>query len=179
MDWYQELQAVMPPPAETRPAPDWAAAEAALKTRLPGDFKRYTETWGPAYVGRFFYSCSPADPNPNVDLVENAEYVSHALSTLKGDHPDTYTAPVFPEEGGFLANGRTDNGDFLGWMTQGSDPDAWPAAVWGDEDGTPQVFQGIGFGEMMLGIVSGSLRPDAFPADVWDTVPLRAEALGR
>lgn len=179
MDWYQDLQSIMPPPAETRAADtaplDWAAAEAALKVTLPADFKRYAETWGPAYVGRFFYTCVPGNPNGNVDLVQNARYVSDALMTLKAHHPDTYTAPVFPEEGGFLANGRTDNGDFLGWMTRGSDPDAWPAAIWGDEDGAPQVFEGTGFGQMMLGIVTGRLRPEPFPDGVWKTVPLSAE----
>ncbi|ARJ71025.1 hypothetical protein [Paracoccus contaminans] len=179
MDWYTDLAAIMPPPAETRAAApqDWAAAEAALNTALPDDFKRYAETWGPAYVGGFLYTCAPAHQNSNVDLVENARYVSDALSTLKSHHPDRYSAAVFPEAGGFLANGRTDNGDFLGWMTRGSDPNAWPAAIWGDEDGAPQVFEGMGFGQMIHGIVAGTLRPEAFPDGLWKATPLDAAQL--
>lgn len=177
MDWYQELMTIMPPPAEIRRAvpADWAAAETALGLRLPDDFKRYAETWGAPYVGQFFYTCAPNRENPNVDLVENARYVSEALGTLRRHHPDSFTVPVHPEAGGFLSNGRSDNGDFLGWMVRGDDPNAWPAAIWGDEASTPEVFEGMGFGDMMLGIVKGTLRPDAFPEGVWSSVPLSAE----
>ena len=177
MDWYHDLQAVMPPPAGIHLAApaDWAPAEAALGLRLPVDFRRYAETWGAAYVGRFLFAAVPADPNPNVDLVGNAAYVGHALGTLRRHHPDSFTVPVCPEPGGFLANGRTDNGDFLGWMVIGPDPEAWPAAIWGDEDSAPEVFEGMGFGPMMLGIVTGTLRPQAFPEDLWERLPLAVE----
>lgn len=178
MDWYQELSQAMPPAAQVqRASPDWAGAEAALGVRMPADFKRYVQEWGTPYVGRFLFTCMPGHQNPNVDLVSHARYVTHALSTLKAQHPDIYTAPVYPEAGGFLSAGRTDNGDFLGWMTRGDDPDAWPAAIWGDEDGTPEVFEGVGFGEMMTGIVTGRLRPNAFPQGLWAHLPLGAEPL--
>ena len=63
-------------------------------------------------------------------------------------------------------------------MVTGRDPEAWPAAVWGKEDGTPEVFEGAGFGGLMAGIVTGTIRPAAFPADVWDEVALAMEPLG-
>lgn len=85
---------------------------------------------------------------------------------------------MFPEAGGFLAWGLTDNGDFLGWMVMGRDPEAWPAAVWREEDGTPEVFEGTGFGALLTGIVTGTIRPAAFPDDVWNEVPLTMEPLG-
>lgn len=175
MDWYAELLDIMPPPPGVHaPAPgDWAAAEAALGLRLPDDFKRYAGTWGSARVGDLF-TCAPAQDNPNTDLVGNARAVSRALGTLRADFPHKYTAPVWPEPGGFLANGRSGNGDYLGWIVTGTDPDAWPAAVWGDEEGAPEVFEGTGFGDFMLGIVTGRLRPQALPDDLWDRIPLTA-----
>ena len=90
-------------------------------------------------MGGFFYTCLPGDPNPNVDFVTNARYVSSALGTLRRDHPASFTQPVWPEPGGFLANGRSDNGDFLGWIVTQDDPEAWPAAIWGDGDGEPTI----------------------------------------
>ena len=56
--------------------------------------------------------------------------------------------------------------------------EAWPAAVWGEEDGAPEVFEGTGFGALLTGIVTGTIRPAAFPDDVWDEVPLTMEPLG-
>ena len=181
MDWSAALRNALPPPAHRAAAPsaaDWAAAEAALGVTLPADYKQFLSEWGPAQVGAFFYTLSPGHPNRVVELVEKARYVTHALGTLKAHPPRTYTAPVFPDEGSFLAWGLTDNGDFLGWMVTGRDPEAWPAAVWGEEDGTPEVFEGAGFGGLMAGIVTGTIRPAAFPADVWDEVALAMEPLG-
>ena len=177
MDWLDTLREIAPPPAEVRELPGAAersAAEAALKVGLPRDYVAFAEAWGPAYVGQFFHVFAPV-PGRN-GLVEKARGVTEALSTLKAHHPQRCTAPVFPEAGGFLAWGLTDNGDFLGWMVTGRDPEAWPAAVWGEEDGTPEVFEGTGFGALLAGIVTGSIRPAAFPADVWDELPLTKEA---
>lgn len=176
MDWVDDLRAILPPPAEVRsvPAPaDWARVEGEAKSRFPDDYKEFLAIWGQAYVGGFLFPYSPAADTPSAsELGSNVEYVSRALSSLKAHNPASYTNPVFPEEGGFLAGGRTDNGDFIGWMTIGQAPEQWPAAVWGTEDRAPQVFQGMGFGELMLGIVSGEVRPEAFPGDLWDDLPL-------
>jgi hypothetical protein len=33
---------------------------------------------------------------------------------------------VWPEPGGFLPVADTAHGDYLGWLTEGDDPDSWP-----------------------------------------------------
>lgn len=180
MDWINELRDIAPPRLEVAAAPtvqDWTAAQAALNACLPEDYKRFMKTWGPSFIGRFMFAFSPAGEQPGGELVRNAEYVSGALSQLKAHHSHRITAPVFPEPGGFLSMGRTHNGDFIGWMTTGGQPENWPVAVWGDEDDSPQVFEGMAFGEFILGVVSGTLRPEAFPDDVWKPVPVTVEPI--
>ena len=81
-------------------------------------------------------------------------------------------SPVFPQGDSFLAGGRTDNG-FISWMVTGEVAEQWPAAVWGTENRAPQVFDGMGFGELMLGILSGEVRTEAFPDDLRDDLPLQ------
>jgi hypothetical protein len=58
-----------------------------------------------------------------------------------GGHWDGYVRPAFPEPGGLLVWGWTDNGDTLLWDTQDDDPDRWrvvmlprhePAAIFFD-----------------------------------------------
>lgn len=181
MDWIDELRAVLPPPAEVRNVPsaeDWSRVETSLGARFPDDFKAFLSTWGQIYVGGFMFPYSPAASTPSAsELASNADYVGSALSTLKAHNPASYSAPVFPEEGGFLAGGRTDNGDFIGWMARGGSPEHWPAAVWGTEARAPEVFEGMGFGDLMLGMVKGETRPKEFPDDLWDDLPLTDESV--
>ena len=35
----------------------------------------------------------------------------------------------------------------------------------------PQVFEGVTFGPFLVGLVTGSIRPEAFP-DLWTDTPL-------
>ena len=173
MDWLDTLRQIAPPFAVVREMPsaaDVKAAEAALNVSLPRDYVAFTTTWGHAYVGRFFHVFAPVPGKGG--LVSMSQGVTYALSTLKAHHPRTYTGLVYPEEGGFLAWGWTDNADYLGWMVTGSEPDQWPAAVWGEEDGAPEVFDGMGFGQLMVGIVTGTIHPEAFPDGVWRDLPL-------
>lgn len=178
MDWVDQLQTVLVAPAEPSGQPsaaDWARVATETNLTFPSDFKQFLNTWGQAYIGGFLFPYSPNGTTRANELQSGVEYVSRALTTLKSHHPDSMPAPVFPEKGGFVAGGISDNGDFIGWMTVSSDPDQWPVAVWGHEDDVPEVFEGTGFGAFILGVVQGDIRPVAFPSGLWNKVPLRDE----
>jgi len=103
----ERLRELLPPPAEpVEPGrPDsWPAVEATLGTRLPRDFKAFAERYGSGKVDDFLYLFNPFAAGQDGNL------------------------PLFPEHGGVLPLGRTDNGDELYWVTDG-DPDDWPVAL--------------------------------------------------
>ena len=51
-----------------------------------------------------------------------------AYRQTRARFPGRLPWPPFPEPGGVLPLGRTDNGDELYWVTQGQ-PDQWPVAL--------------------------------------------------
>jgi len=127
----ERLRELLPPPADPvepgRPE-GWAAVEAALGTRLPGDFKAFTELYGSGTVDDFLYLFNPFAAGQDGNLAVEKDRVLEGYRRTRARFPERLPLPAFPDPGGVLPLGRTDNGDELYWVTQG-DPDGWPVAL--------------------------------------------------
>jgi hypothetical protein len=127
----ERLRQLLPPPADpVEPGrPDgWAQVEAALGTQLPSDFKAFTEQYGSGMVDDFLYLFNPFAAGQDGNLLVEKDRVLAAYRQTRARFPDRLVLPPFPEEGGVLPLGRTENGDELYWVTQ-RDPDGWPVAL--------------------------------------------------
>jgi hypothetical protein len=127
----ERLRQLLPPPADpVEPGrPDgWAAVEAAIGTQLPSDFKAFTEQYGSGMVDDFLYLFNPFASGKDGNLLVEKDRVLAAYRQSRARFPDRLPLPPFPEEGGVLPLGRTENGDELYWVTQ-RDPDDWPVAL--------------------------------------------------
>jgi hypothetical protein len=127
----ERLRELLPPPADpVEPAqPDgWAEVEAALGTGLPGDFKAFTELYGSGTVDDFLYLFNPFAVGQDGNLLVEKDRVLAAYRQTRARFPDRLSLPAFPDPGGVLPLGRTDNGDELYWVTDGQ-PDGWPVAL--------------------------------------------------
>jgi hypothetical protein len=127
----ERLRRLLPPPAHpVEPGrPDgWAAVEAALGTGLPRDFKAFTERYGSGKIDDFLYLFNPFTKGPDGNLLVERDRVLAAYRQTRTRFPERLAWPPFPEPGGVLPLGRTDNGDELYWVTQGP-PDQWPVAL--------------------------------------------------
>lgn len=120
------------PSAERPPTPvpvDWEAVEEWLGLRLPGDYRRLADAYGPLDVGEFLWvhvPCAEGEFDYGEWLREaHAQARRHLLAL-----PDEERRAVHPERGGLLAWGTTRGGDTLFWDTSvSSDPDAWTVVV--------------------------------------------------
>lgn len=127
----ERLRLLLPPPADpVEPGrPDgWAEVERALGTGLPSDFKAFTEVYGSGKVDDFLYLFNPFASGEDGNLLVEKDRVLAAYSQTRAKFPDRLLLPPFPEPGGVLPLGRTDNGDELYWVTEGH-PDRWPVAL--------------------------------------------------
>ena len=127
----ERLRQLLPPPADpVEPGrPDgWAEVEGALGTGLPGDFKAFTELYGSGKVDDFLYLFNPFAAGQDGNLLTEKDRVLAAYRQTRARFPERLPLPAFPEPGGLLPLGRTDNGDELYWVTEGH-PDGWPVAL--------------------------------------------------
>ena len=145
--WLDDLKATMAPPAiplgvEAR----WDEIQVEAELTIPADFKAFVEAYGEGSIGGFLWLLHPGSANRVVEMTGVVRAIDDAYATLRRSHPMTYLLPSLPEQGSFLPWALTDNGDYLGWLVEGCDPDAWPVAVLDDEDGRPERFA------MVLGV---------------------------
>lgn len=161
----ENLVQIVPPPAEpfeTFEGP-WGPIEADLGTALPEDYKAYVRVYGSGYFMEFLGICVPATGNPNMHL---ATYARSASDNFRGyiSLGDDISYPVWPQPGGLLAFGGTDNGDYLFWLTEGA-PDAWKVVVWARDIQEFEVLD-CNLTGFLAGLASGDILPKDFPDDM-------------
>ena len=175
----ERLRQLLPPPADpVEPGrPDgWAAAERNLGTALPGDFKAFTELYGSGTVDDFLYLFNPFASGQDGNLLAEKDRVLAAYGQTRARFPDRLPLPPFPEPGGVLPLGRTDNGDELYWVTAG-DPDGWPVALLESRAALQELhaMPGTGF---LAALAANQLTSRILPEDVLDRASHRFTPLG-
>ncbi|MCA2217153.1 SMI1/KNR4 family protein [Jidongwangia harbinensis] len=156
-----DLLALVPPPSRPAVVPDWAAVEARLGTRLPGDYKWLIETYGSGSFDEFLGVFQPGSRIDGLRLEHQAERTAWALDYLRDGGEQV---PFRNDE--LLPFGRTDNGDFCYWVRHpADDPDAWTVVV--NEARGPEwsAFDGGGAVAFLSMVLSGGHRVSVFPDD--------------
>ena len=111
----EHLMAVLVPPVnpfETPAAGAWASVEGRLGVPLPSDYKRFIETYGSGNIGNFLWIFNPFSNNENLNLERQVVTQAEVLNELRS-YGESVPYKPFPEQGGILPFGITDNGDLL------------------------------------------------------------------
>jgi hypothetical protein len=163
----ERLRQLLPPPADPvepgRPE-GWAEVEAALRTGLPSDFKAFTELYGSGTVDDFLYLFNPFAAGPDGNLLAEKDRVLAGYRQTRARFPERLPMPPFPEPGGVLPLGRTDNGDELYWVTQG-DPDGWPVALLESRAARQEVHP-MPVTEFLAALAANQLTSRILPGDL-------------
>ncbi|MFI7017986.1 SMI1/KNR4 family protein [Streptomyces sp. NPDC050164] len=124
------LRLLTPPPERPHLGDGtWEQLFDTLGSRLPREYVRLMEVYGAGcWSGwlRFPAPLRTAAPRFMAYVEETLE----AYEDLKEGSPDWYPLSTWPESDGFLPFADSIDGDHLGWLTQGEDPDAWPLIFW-------------------------------------------------
>ncbi len=157
------------PPASQRLATHepWHSVEQSIGTVLPVDYKAFVDTYGFVRLDDFLMVFSPFTDDGPGDLLTESVSGIEAYRTLQRRFPADMTLPAFPEPGGILPLGRTDNGDDLHWLTLGP-PDEWPIVIFGSRERRHQQID-----RNLTGLLVSLLDrdevvpvfPDRFPRD--------------
>jgi hypothetical protein len=165
----ERLRQLLPPPADpVEPGrPDgWAEIEEALGTGLPSDFKAFTERYGSGKVDDFLYLFNPFTLGEDGNLVAEKDRVLEGYRQTRARFPERLPLPAFPDPGGVLPLGRTDNGDELYWVTTG-DPDGWPVALLESRAALQEIYHMPVTG-FLATLAANQLASRILPRDVLD-----------
>lgn len=157
-----ELRTLLPPPTDPRNnSGDWEVVESSLGTRLPRDYKEFTELYGTVKICNYLviHTAFPWDTAfKDFLLSQSGQYDAVVNGRARVCHPD------FPKLGGLLGIAGTDNGDIISWITEG-DPDEWGIFVWIFPGIETFAFEDHNLSSLLLSIVdmSSPLFPDHLP----------------
>jgi hypothetical protein len=93
--------------------------------------------------------------------LKQIEPVLSAIRELKKDWSDQHPYKLFPEPGGLLPFGGSDNGDTLFWLTLG-EPDNWPIVVNAARDSDYEKFE-CDMTDFITGVLTRQIRCSIFP----------------
>lgn len=161
IDTLIKVLAPPPKPFEAFNGP-WEPIEVELGLALPQDYKDFIRHYGSGYFVEFLSIYVPRSRNPNLRLERIVREVCEGLaSVIPLDEPPY---PYWPNPGGLLPFGGTDNGDELFWLTRGA-PDDWKVVVQDRGLGRFETFD-CDLTEFLAGLITGGIQPEAFPDDL-------------
>ncbi|MFK0256305.1 hypothetical protein [Streptomyces sp. NPDC090445] len=96
-------------------------------------------------------------------FLTHVEDTVDAYRQLKDGHAGPYPLAIWPEPGGFLPFANSIDGDYLGWLTEGGDPDTWPLIVWPRHANQGPPLEG-GLIDTLLDWQRGTLATHGFAA---------------
>jgi hypothetical protein len=160
------FQLVPPPELPVGNKGNWLEVERALGTALPQDYKAFVSNYGSGSLDSFIRVLTPFSRNRFLNLLEQGRETLNAFQVTKREigHP---SLPLFPDAGGLLQWGQTDNGDLLCWLADG-DPAGWRSALLQARGVRMEIYR-----ESMTSLLEGllssrnrsALLPDDFPSD--------------
>lgn len=166
----EELLKIVPPPEEPIEASteaEWARVQSRLGIVLPPDYKRYINQYGSGRIGAFLLVLNPFSASHYLNLFQASVDWIGELRQLKskwGEIECPY--PLYPQSGGLLPWGYTENGNRLYWRTVG-EAENWPIVV--NEARGPQFEE---FDHTMHGflvkLLTGMLQSHLLPTDFTD-----------
>lgn len=115
--------------------------------------------YGYGYFLQFLGISVPVSENHHVRLAASARAICDGHRTMEG-----LDYPFWPEPGGLLPFGSTDNADFLFWLMRGP-PGDWAVVVWGRAFNSFEVFD-CDMTSFLAGLATGEILPKEFPDDL-------------
>lgn len=160
------VRLVAPPASPIDNTGDWEGAEREVGLSFPADYRDLVSTFGVGTFGDFISVLSPFSTNWRRNIVERGGRWLEGQRELRDKWPEQFPVGLFPEPGGALPWGVTDNGDTCCWLVDvRADPSTWRLAI--AESRGPSWHQHRGpIVEFLVDVLAGRNLPDFFPDDV-------------
>lgn len=164
---------LLPPPAspiETVSAKDWELYELVTGINLPDDYKAFFGVYGTGLIGGVI---TPYNPFCRRTMLKPSytcrDWMRQALGIQDAKWrfgKDTFSYALYPEPGGVLPWGSTDDGDQLFWLTSGA-PNEWTTLINEVRSSNFQVFR-YSMTAFLCAWITGELNCEIIPYNAID-----------
>lgn len=91
----------------------WEEFQTTYNCNFPFDYKEFIDTYGTGGISNFLWILTPYEGDKNINLFDRAKVMCESYNYMKDSFPGEFNDSIYPEEGGLLPWGVTDNGDEL------------------------------------------------------------------
>lgn len=144
----------------------WSEFEKKIGVIFPCDYKKIINRYGTGGIGEFIWFLTPFVDDDNVNFLVKMNKMIESYQTSKQSFPDYYKYDVFPEEGGILPWGYTENGDELYWKTALSSEE-WKIVIY--ESASPDCSNyEMSLSEFLYKLIVKEIGCKIFPDNLFD-----------
>ncbi|MEY9876782.1 hypothetical protein ABH931_006293 [Streptacidiphilus sp. MAP12-33] len=108
---------------------NWDELFEELGLRLPDEYVTLLTVYGAGCWSNWLRFLTPLRSGER-RFVDHVRTTTDPYREFRELYPHRYSLAVWPEPGGFLPFANSIDGDEIGWLTEGPDPDAWPLIVY-------------------------------------------------
>ena len=120
----------------------------------------------------FLWIFNPFSDNENLNLIKQTKDHTTQYRWAKRELGEEYCPfPIFPEPGGLLPFGVTDNGDVFFWLTDSDNPNHWKIVINETRSAEFELYDKK-LTEFLVGIVNGQIESQIFPREFVDLTKL-------
>jgi len=92
---------------------EWEEYQKKYNCEFPSEYKKFINAYGTGCISDFLWILTPFESNEEINIFHRAEIMYASYNYMKDLFPGEYNYSIYPEEGGLLPWGYTDNGDEL------------------------------------------------------------------
>lgn len=166
---FEDLFAPPEKPLDVLGPGGWEGVEKALSLSLPQDYKWFIERYGTGCVSTFLWIFNPFSTNENLNLLQQVDSLTKQYRDVREALGKEETPfPIYPEAGGLVPFGISDNGDVFFWLANSEEPSEWAVVVNKTRSSVFEVHR-QGMVEFLLGIVTGEKESEVFEPEFIDS----------
>ena len=141
---------------------EWNKVQQDHGVVFPGDYIEFIDNYGTGSIDDFLWIYSPWCQNENLNFFTSGKMAGTAYRVSHEESPEDFPFAVYPEEGGLLPLGGTDNGDDLYWLTVGANPEKWKLIIYMDRSEDYLEYD-LTMTDFLAGLFSGEVKCEVMP----------------
>lgn len=156
---------LVPPhsPSENGDKDIWPPIDVNIS--FPDDYVDFTKSYGTGRIADFIALFNPFTKNDDLDFFEQKKPILEDFNYLIDEDSDYYNYTLYPNKGGLLPVGVTDNGDYFFWVVSNvENSNLWGTAIVASRSPDVEYFD-MNITSLLAGILSKKIKPDSLPGN--------------